>query len=160
METKAQPIPKGYHTLTPYLNIKGAMAAIEFYKKAFGAKENARIMMPDGSIAHAEIEIGDSKIMLAEENLQWGNKSPQTIGGSPVCLCLYVTDVDATFAKALEAGAKVTGEMVVKDQFYGDRTGSLTDPFGHMWSIMTHIEDVSFEEMQKRMNAICTELPK
>ena len=149
---KIQPIPKGYNTLTPYINIKGASEAIEFYKKAFGAKENGRILMPDGSVGHAEIQIGDSKIMIAEESEQWGNKSPQTLGGSPVCLCVYVEDVDAVFAQALAAGAKVSGDMTVKDQFYGDRTGSVTDPFGHKWSIMTHIEDVSFEEMRKRMN--------
>lgn len=154
MTTKTRTIPKGYHALTPYINVKGAVEAIEFYKKAFGAKEVGRIMMPNGSIAHAEIEIGDSKIMLAEENAQWGNSSPQALGGSPVCLCLYVNDVDAVFAKALQEGATVTGEMEVKDQFFGDRTGSLTDPFGHKWSIMTHIEDVSFKEMQKRMNAM------
>ena len=154
MTTKVQAIPKGFHTLTPYINIKGAVEAIEFYKKAFGAKEVERMLMPDGSIAHAVIEVGDSKIMLAEENALWGNLSPQTLGGSPVCLCLYVEDVDAVFAKALQEGATVTGEMEVKDQFYGDRTGSLTDPFGHKWSIMTHIEDVSPEEMQKRMDAM------
>ena len=156
MTTKVQAIPKGYHTLTPYINIKGAVEAIEFYKKAFGAKEIGRILMPDGSIAHAEIEIGDSKIMLAEENAQWGNLSPQSIGGSPVCLCLYVEDVDAVFARALHEGATPTGEMEVKDQFYGDRAGSLTDPFGHKWSIMTHKEDVAFEELQKRMDAMCS----
>lgn len=154
MSTTVRKIPKGYHTMTPYMNIKGAAEAIEFYKKAFGAREVARILLPDGKIAHAEIEIGDSKIMLAEEVAQWGNKSPQTLGGSPVCLCLYVEDVDAVFDRALKAGAKVTGDMVVKDQFYGDRTGSLTDPFGHQWSIMTHTEDVSLEEMQKRMDAM------
>lgn len=157
MKTKTQAIPKGYHTLTPYLNVKGAVEAIEFYKKAFGANEVARITMPDGSLAHAEIEIGDSKIMLAEENAQWGNLSPKSLGGSPVCLCLYVEDVDAVFARALREGATVTGEMEVKDQFYGDRTGTLTDPFGHQWSIMTHVEDVSFEEMQIRMDALCFE---
>ena len=156
MTTKVQAIPKGYHTLTPYINIKGAVEAIEFYKKAFGAKEVGRILMPDGSIAHAEIEIGDSKIMLAEENVQWGNLSPQTLGGSPVCLCLYVEDVDAVFARALQEGATVTGEMEVKDQFYGDRAGSLTDPFGHKWSIMTHKEDVAFDELQKRMDVMCS----
>ena len=149
---KIQPIPQGCNTLTPYINIKGASEAIEFYKKAFGAKENGRITMPDGSIGHAEIQIGDSKIMIAEESEQWGNKSPDTLGGSPVCLCIYVEDVDAVFAQALACGAKVSGDMIVKDQFFGDRTGSLTDPFGHKWSIMTHIENVSFEEMQKRMN--------
>lgn len=154
MTTKVQAIPKGFHTLTPYINIKGAVEAIEFYKKAFGAKEVGRILMLDGSIAHAELEIGDSKIMLAEENAQWGNLSPQTIGGSPVSLCLYVEDVDVVFARALKEGATVTGEMEVKDQFHGDRTGSLTDPFGHKWSILTHIEDVSFEELQKRMNTM------
>ena len=150
----AKPIPSGYHTLTPYINIKGAAEAIEFYKKAFGAKEVGRITMAGGVIAHAEIEIGDSKIMLAEESAQWGNKSPVTLGGSPVCLCLYVEDVDAVFARALAAGAKVTDGMEVKDQFYGDRTGSVTDPFGHKWTIMTHKEDVSFEEMQKRANVL------
>lgn len=154
METKVQAIPKGYNTLTPYINVKNAVEAIAFYKRAFGAKEVGRITMQGGTIAHAEIEIGDSKIMLAEENEQWGNLSPQTLGDSPVCLCLYVEDVDAVFARALKEGAKVTGDMQVKDQFFGDRTGSLTDPFGHKWSIMTHIEDVSFEEMQKRMDAM------
>lgn len=149
-----KPIPAGYHTLTPYINIKGAVEAIEFYKKAFGAKEIGRITMAGGTIAHAEIQIGDSKIMLAEESEQWGNKSPQALGGSPVSLCLYVEDVDVVFAQALAAGATVTGEMEVKDQFYGDRSGSLTDPFGHKWTIMTHKEDVSFEEMQERANAM------
>ena len=154
METKVKGIPEGWHSLTAYISVKGAGDAIEFYKNAFGAKEKGRLTMPDGSIGHAELEIGDSKIMLAEENEQWGNRSPQTIGGTPVTLCLYVEDVDAVFARALQAGAKVTGEMVVKNQFYGDRTGSITDPFGHQWSIMTHIEDVSLEEMQKRMSAM------
>jgi len=153
MTTKVQAIPKGYHTLTPYLNIKGAANAIEFYKKAFGAKVVGKIYMPDGTtIAHAEIEIGDSKIMIAEEIEQWKNLSPSTIGDSAVSLCLYVEDVDAVFARALSEGAKPIGEMVVKDQFYGDRAGSLTDPFGHKWSIMTHKEDVPFDELQKRMN--------
>lgn len=149
-----KPIPAGYHTLTPYISIKGAVEAIEFYKKAYGAKEIGRITMAGGTIAHAEIQIGDSKIMLAEESEQWGNKGPQALGGSPVCLCLYVEDVDAVFAQALATGATVTGEMEVKDQFYGDRSGSLTDPFGHQWTIMTHKEDVSFEEMQERANAM------
>jgi PhnB protein len=156
MTTKVQAIPKGFSSLTSYLNIKGAVEAIEFYKKAFGATEIGRITMPDGTIGHAELEIGDSKIMLAEENAQWGNLSPQTIGGSPVSLCLYVGDVDAVFARALQEGAKVTEGMEVKDQFHGDRMGSLTDPFGHKWSIMTHIEDVSYEELQKRMDALFT----
>ena len=157
MTTNVQPIPKGFSTLTPYLNVKGASEAIEFYKNAFGAREVGRLIMPDGSVGHAELEIGDSKIMLAEENPLWQNLSPQTIGGSPVSLCLYVEDVDAVFARAIRAGAKVTGEMEVKDQFHGDRTGSLTDPFGHKWSIMTHIEDVSYDELQKRMNEMFSE---
>lgn len=154
MKTKVKTTPEGWNSLTAYISVKGALDAIEFYKNAFGAKETGRLTMPDGSIGHAELEIGDSKIMLAEENEQWGNLSPQAIGGSPVSLCIYVEDVDAVFAKALEAGATVTGEMVVKDQFYGDRSGGITDPFGHKWSIMTHFEDVSFGEMQKRMNAM------
>ena len=156
MKTQTQSIPKGYHTLTPYINVKNATEALAFYKRAFGAKETGRITMPDGTLAHAEIEIGDSKIMLAEENAQWGNLSPQTIGGSPVSLCLYVDDVDAVFTKALQEGAIAIGGMEVKDQFHGDRMGSLTDPFGHRWSIMTHIEDVSFDELQKRMDALFT----
>lgn len=149
---KTDKIPKGYNTLTPYLNIKGADKAVEFYKKALGAKETGRVLMADGSIAHCELQIGDTKIWLAEENPAWGNKSPLSMGGSPVSLCLYVEDVDAVFAKAISEGATVTGEMEVKDQFHGDRTGSFTDPFGHRWSVMTHIEDVPFDELQKRLN--------
>jgi PhnB protein len=151
---KTRPIPQGYNTLTPYITVKDAENAVKFYIKAFGAKEVGRISMPDGSIGHCEIEIGDSKIFIAEENKQWGNLSPQTLGGSPVSLCLYVEDVDVVFARALKEGATVLGEMVPKDQFYGDRTGSLTDPFGHKWSIMTRTEDVSFAEMQKRSDAM------
>jgi PhnB protein len=151
---KAQPIPKGYHSLTAYLTVKGADKAIDFYKKAFGATEVGRIIMPDGSVGHAELEIGESKIMLAEENKQWGNLSPQSVGGSPVSLCLYVKDVDNVFNAALKEGAKVIGDMVVKDQYHGDRSGSITDPFGHKWVIMTHIEDVSFDEIQKRTDAM------
>ena len=153
-DSKTMQFIKTYHSLLPYINVNGAAQAIEFYKKAFGAKEIGRIMMPDGSIGHAEIRIGDSRIMIAEENAQWGNKSPKTLGGTPVCLCIYVENVDRVFAQALDAGAVVSGEMEVKDQFYGDRAGTLTDPFGHQWSIMTHIEDVSFEEMQKRSDAM------
>jgi len=151
---KAQPIPKGYHSLTAYLAVKGADKAIDFYKKAFGATEVGRLIMPDGSVGHAELEIGDSKIMLAEENEQWGNLSPQSVGGTPVSLCLYVKDVDNVFNAALKEGAKVIGDMAVKDQYHGDRSGSITDPFGHKWVIMTHIEDVSFDEIQKRTDAM------
>ncbi len=151
---KVQAIPKGFHSLTPSLAVNNAEKAIEFYKKAFGAREIGRITMPDKSIGYAEIEIGDSKIMLADENKNWGNLSPHTLGGSPVRLSLYVEDVDRVFGQALKEGAKVAGDMVVKDQFHGDRTGSLVDPFGHHWIIMTHIEDVSFEELQKRTEAM------
>lgn len=151
METKSHAIPTGTHTFIPYISVRGAAEVIEFYKRAFGAREVGRLSMPDGTIGHAEIEIGDSKIMLAEENAEWGNVGPHTLGGSPVTLCLYVEDVDAVFAKALEEGAVVIGDMEVKDQFYGDRSGSLTDPFGHKWTIMTHIRDVSYEEMQQQM---------
>jgi PhnB protein len=141
-------IPKGYDTIIPYLNIKGATEAVEFYKTAFGAEELGRITMSDGTLGHCELKIGNGRIMLAEENLRWGNKSPVTIGGSPVSLCIYVEDVDAVYARAIDEGA--TAEMPVKDEFYGDRAGTVTDPFGHKWSLMTHVEDVSFEEMQKR----------
>jgi PhnB protein len=154
MKTKVQPIPEGYSAVTPYLSVKNAEKAIEFYKKAFGAKELGRIRMPDGSVGHAELEIGNSRIMLAEENELWGNRSPASIGGSPVSLCLYVENVDAVFQRAIKEGAKVKGEMVVKDQFHGDRSGSLTDPFGHEWSVMTHIEDLTFEELQSRSDAL------
>jgi PhnB protein len=147
---KTEAIPKGFNALTPYLSVINAVEAIEFYKKAFGAKEVGRITMPDGTIAHAELDFGDSKVMLAEENRQWGNLSPQSVGGTPVTLCLYVENVDKVFDTALKQGAKVLRDMVVKDQYYGDRTGTLTDPFGYNWSIMTHIEDVSFEELQKK----------
>jgi PhnB protein len=141
--------PAGYHTATPYLIVKGAADAIEFYKKVFGATEVVRMAMPDGSIAHAEVKIGDSLIMLGEENPQWGAKSPRTLGGTPVGLCLYFPDVDAKFDGAVAAGATV--ERPVQDQFYGDRSGTVTDPFGHKWTIATHIEDVTPEEMKRRM---------
>ena len=151
---KAKPIPEGYHTLTPYITVNGAKEAIEFYKKAFGAEEIGRITMADGTIGHCELAIGDSRIMLAEENKQWGNLSPLTMGGTTVYLSLYVENVDAVFSRALKAGAKVLGDMEPKDQFHGDRTGGLTDPFGHRWTIITHIEDISFAEMQKRADAL------
>ncbi|MEO8363715.1 MAG: VOC family protein [Ilumatobacteraceae bacterium] len=151
------PIPSDYGTVTPYLNIRGAVAAIEFYKKAFGATELYRLAMTDGTIAHAEIQIGNSKIMLAEESEQWGNKSPQTLKGSPVSLCIYVEDVDAVFAKAIALGSKTVGDMTPKDQFYGDRTGGITDPFEHRWTIMSRVEDVSVEEMKKRTEELFSE---
>jgi PhnB protein len=154
MTTNTKHIPSGFNTLTTYITVKDTVKAIEFYKTAFDARETGRITMPDGSVGHAELEIGDSKLWLADENAQWGNFSPKTLGGSPVSLCLYVDDADAVFARALKAGARVLGDMEVKDQFHGDRSGSLTDPFGYKWVIGTHIEDVSFEEMQKRVDLL------
>ena len=150
--SKSKTIPAGFHTLTPYLSVTDANAAIKFYQKVFGAEEVGRITMGGGTVGHAELQIGNSKLMLAQEMPDWGNKSPQTLGGSPVTIALYVADVDATYQRALDAGAKVI--EAVKDQFYGDRAGSLTDPFGHKWHISTHIEDVSFDEMQRRCDAM------
>jgi PhnB protein len=149
-----QSIPHGFNSLTTYITVKDTVKAIEFYKKAFGAKETGRITMSDGSIGHAELEIGNSKLWLADENVQWGNLSPETLHGSPVSLCLYVDDADKVYANAVKAGAKVLEGMEVKDQFHGDRSGSLTDPFGYKWVIGTHIEDVSFQEMQKRADRL------
>jgi PhnB protein len=146
-----KPIPEGYHTATPYLIIGGAAAAIEFYKKAFGATELFRFPAPDGKIGHAEIKIGDSPIMLADEYPEMGYKGPQSLGGSPVSLMIYVEDVDSIFNQAVAAGASV--KEAVSDKFYGDRIGTLTDPFGHVWHVSTHKEDVSVEEMQRRAKA-------
>lgn len=146
------PIPKGYHTVTPYLIIKDAAKALEFYKKAFGAKETFRMADPSGKVMHAEIKIGDSPIMLADEFPQMGAVSPHTIGGTPVSIMLYVEDVDALFRQAIAAGGKE--KRPVKDQFYGDRSGTLTDPFGHVWTLATHIEDVAPDEMRKRAEAV------
>jgi PhnB protein len=151
MTSRVKPIPEGYHTATPYLIIKDAARAIEFYKKAFGATELMRMAQPDGRIGHAEIRIGDSPIMLADEFPEMGHRSPQSLGGSPVSILLYVEDVDALFNQAVSAGAKV--ERPVQDQFYGDRIGGVTDPFGHIWYIATHKEEVSPEEMRKRAAA-------
>jgi PhnB protein len=144
-------IPEGYHAVTPYLFCKGAAAAIEYYKKAFGATEIMRHDAPGGQIGHAEIKIGDSVIMLADEFPDMKALSPQTIGGTPVLLMVYVDDVDTVFKRALAAGAKELQPLEVK--FYGDRTGTLLDPFGHMWSVSTHVEDVSPEEMARRAEA-------
>jgi PhnB protein len=149
-------LPHNYHSLVTYLSMKNAEKAIEFYKEAFGAKEIGRITMY-GMVGHAELKIGDSCLMIAEEMPQWGNKGPQTLGGSPARICLYVDDVDVVYKRAIDAGATVDGGMEVKDQFYGDRSGNLIDPFGHMWVIATHIEDVSWEEMQKRSDKMMQE---
>ena len=143
--------PAGYHTVTPYLTVKGADAALEFYKKALGAEETVRMAGPDGSVMHAEFKVGDSVIMLGEENPMWGAKGPHALGGSPVGVMLYLPDVDARFAAAVAAGATVFKPL--KDQFYGDRSGTVVDPFGHMWTLATHIEDVAPDEMERRFAA-------
>ena len=143
-----KPIPEGYHSVTPYLIVTGGAEAIEFYKKAFGANELFRFPAPGGKIGHAEIKIGDSPIMLADEFPEMGYKGPQSIGGSPVSLMIYVDDVDTIFNRAVEAGGTV--KEAVQDKFYGDRTGTVIDPFGHIWHISTHKEDVSMEEMERR----------
>jgi PhnB protein len=142
-------IPDGYYSLTPYLIIKGAAEAIEFYKKAFGAVETVRMPGPGGRIMHAEVKIGNTMLMLSDENQERGYLSPATRGGATSSVMLYTDDVDATFQKALAAGAKQ--ESAPADMFWGDRMGNLIDPFGHTWAIATHKEDVSPEEMQKRM---------
>jgi PhnB protein len=144
-----KPIPDGYHSVTPYLIVKGAARALEFYKKAFNAQELYRMDAPGGRIGHAEIQIGDSRIMLSDEFPEMGARSPETLGGTPIGLCIYVENVDALFKQAVAAGGKE--ERPVKDQFYGDRSGTLRDPFGHQWTVATHKEDVSPEEMARRM---------
>ncbi len=138
-------------TITPHLIVAGAAKAIEFYKKAFGATELMRLPQPDGKIGHAELQIGGAKIMLADEVLDMGFWSPRSLGGSSTGIVLYVDDVDGAFKRAVEAGART--QQPVQDQFYGDRSGTLIDPFGHMWTIATHVEDVSPAEMRDRMYA-------
>lgn len=142
--------PEGYHAVTPYLIVKGGAKALDFYKQAFGAQVMVR--MDDGErVGHAEIKLGDSVVMLADEYPEMGHKSPETLGGSGFSLLLYVPDVDAAVAQAVQAGAKLI--RPVADQFYGDRTGGIEDPFGHNWYLATHVEDVSPEEMKRRMAA-------
>ena len=153
-----KPIPEGYHSATPYLIVNGAARAIEFYKKAFRATELMRMADPSGKIMHAEIKIGDSPIMLADEVPQMGAKSPEAYGGSPITIMLYVEDVDATVKQAVAAGAKLT--RPVADQFYGDRTGGIKDPFGHEWYVATHKEDVPPEEMGVRAAEAMRNMPK
>jgi len=143
-----KPIPDDYPRVIPYLSVEGASDAIEFYKTVFGAQEQVRMDAPGGKIGHAEIGIGDSKVMLADTFPDMGGKSPKEIGGSPVTIMVYVEDVDACFQRALDGGA--TAERKVEDQFYGDRAGSFIDPFGHIWHVATHVEDVSEEEMARR----------
>ncbi|HET8541549.1 MAG TPA: VOC family protein [Anaeromyxobacter sp.] len=146
-----KPVPDGYHSLTPYLIVNGAPRAIEFYVRAFGAAELMRMPEPGGRIGHAELRIGDSIVMLADEHPEIGALGPETIGGSPVTLLLYVQDVDATVARAVSAGARLT--RPVANQFYGDRSGAVTDPFGHVWFVATHVEDVSPDELERRRAA-------
>lgn len=149
---KIKPIPDGYHTATPYLVITNAAEAIEFYKKAFDATEIMRLASPDGKVMHAEIKIGDSPIMLCDECPDWNALSPQTIGGTAVSIMLYVEDVDTVVNRAVAAGATLL--MPVEDQFWGDRMGSVADPYGHKWSIATHTEDVTPEEIGIRAKAL------
>jgi len=151
MSGKVKPIPDGYHVITPYLIIKGAAAAIEYYKKSFGATELMRMAQPDGRVGHAELKIGDSVIMLSDEFPELLALSPATLGNTSVGLLLYVENADAIFDKAISLGGKVQKPMA--DQFYGDRNGTLEDPFGHKWTIATHKEDVTPEEMDRRMAA-------
>ena len=153
-----KPIPDGYHTLTPFLTVRDAARAIEFYKKAFGAEERGSAKSPDGKIMHAELKIGDSIIMLSDEFPEFGALSPQSTGGAGMGLHIYVDGVDAAFDRAVKAGAQV--EMPVSDQFWGDRYGKLKDPFGHKWSIATHIKDMSADEMKKSMDEAMTKMQK
>jgi PhnB protein len=142
-------IPEGYTSVTPYLIVAGAAKAIDFYKAAFGAVELMRFPQPDGKIAHAEIGIGDARVMLSDENREMGYLAPQSPGSAGAGFMLYVTDVDRVVDDAVAAGAKV--KQAVKDQFYGDRSGTVVDPFGHMWTVATHVEDVAPDELQRRM---------
>jgi PhnB protein len=149
---KVKAIPKGMHSVTPHLVCAGAADAIEFYKKAFGAVEEARLPGPDGKLMHAMIRIGDSAVMLVDEMPEWGALGPKALKGSPVTIHLYVENTDATVERAVKAGAKVT--MPVADMFWGDRYGQLEDPFGHHWSVGTHVRDVSMEEAQQAMKSM------
>ena len=143
-----KPVPEGHHTVTPYLSVQGASAAIDFYTKAFGATEVLRLAGPDGKLGHAEIQIGDSRVMLADEFPPMNFRAPRTVGGTPVHIHLYVQDVDAIYARALAAGAKTL--RPIADQFYGDRSVSLEDPFGHVWHVASRKEDLTLEEIARR----------
>jgi len=149
---KAKPIPDGYHHVTPYLSIKGAAAAIDFYKKAFGAVEVMRMPQPDGRVGHAELKFGESYVMLADESPEMNVVGPKTLGNTSVGLLLYVDDVEKTIERAVALGAKIL--KPVQDQFYGDRNATLEDPFGHKWTVAVHLEDVTPEEMERRMAAM------
>jgi PhnB protein len=145
-------VPQGYHSVTPYLIVENAAAAIAFYCKAFGAEERFRMAEPSGRIGHAELQVGDSVVMLADEAPERGYRGPRSLEGTPVSLLLYVADVDQQFQRALDAGAKLL--RCVQDQFYGDRTGTLEDPFGHVWTLATHQADLPPEELQARFGAL------
>lgn len=156
MAKKAQAIPRGYHTVTPSLVVAGAAEAIDFYKKALGAEEIMRFPAPDGTIMHAELRIGDSVIMLGEEMPEQGGRSPKSYGGTPVSFFVYQENVDAAWTRAVDAGAKPI--MPLADQFWGDRSGCVEDPFGHQWWLAQHIEDLTPEEMQKRAEAFFSQM--
>jgi PhnB protein len=147
MSEQVKAVPEGFHTITPAIVVKGAATAIDFYKQAFGAEEVSRMDGPDGIVMHAELRIGNSMLMMSDEFPQYGAAGPETIGGSPVTLCLYVDDCDAVFNRAVEAGATV--KMPPADQFWGDRYAKLSDPFGHSWSISTHIKDLTHDEVME-----------
>jgi PhnB protein len=149
--TKVKPVPEGYHRVTPYLIVDGAAKALDFYRNVFGATERMRMPAPGGKVGHAEIAIGDSVIMLADEHPEIGARAPRAFGGSPVSIHLYVDDVDTTVKAAVGAGAKLL--RPVEDQFYGDRSGTIEDPFGHHWHVATHKEDVAPDEMERRAAA-------
>ena len=153
-----RPIPEGYHTLTPYFTVRDAVRAIEFYKQAFGAQERGVMKGPDGKVMHAELKIGDSIVMLADEFPEFGAVAPESGGSTSMGLHIYVTDVDDAFDRAVKAGAKV--EMPVSDQFWGDRYGKLRDPFGHRWSIATHVKDMSADEMKRSMDEAMAQMQK
>ena len=155
MTEPARPIPEGFHSVTPHLVCAGAAAAIDFYKQAFGAVEVGRMPMPDGRLGHAEIRIGDSRVMLADAFPEYGSKGPQDLQGTPVFIHLYVEDADAVFAQALAAGAKPV--MPLADMFWGDRYGQVDDPFGHRWSIATHKQDLTIEQMQEGMQQMMSQ---
>ncbi len=146
------PIPEGYHSITPYLIVKGGAAALAFYQKAFDAAELFRMDGPEGTVGHAELQIGDSRVMLADECPQMEYLAPQSPGNSGVIIHLYVEDVDSVVEQAVRAGAKI--KQPLADQFYGDRSASLEDPFGHLWYVSSHVEDVSPEELTRRMEAM------
>jgi PhnB protein len=155
-KSKVSPVPAGFSTVTPYLNVRDCAQALDFYKKAFGAKETVRMPGPGGKIMHAEIKIGDSHLFLADEMPEWGSKSPLTLGGTATAVLLYVENADALFNQAIDAGAKVA--MPLADQFWGDRYGKLMDPFGHEWAVATHLEDLTPAEMKKRQEVAMAQM--